>query len=133
MATIEERYLKDIAHIKDFLKAPDGDLQTITGVENAKQALIRRLVTQPGSLVHRPEYGVGLKDFQNAVNSLENQRRLAQRIREQFERDFRVEEFVGMKFTQDSVDPAKLTVFFKVKLQGFGEVTVEFQPFGEAV
>lgn len=133
MATIEEQYLTDIAHKKDFLVAADGDLQTITGVENAKQALIRRLMTQQGSLVHRPDYGVGIKDFQNAVNSIENQRRLALRIQEQFLRDFRVEEFIGMRVTQSQTVPSQVTIFFKVKLRGFGEVEVDFKPFGETV
>ena len=131
MATVDERYLTDLVHDKDLLVASDGDLQIITGVENAKMALIHRLITQPGSLVHRPEYGVGLKDFQNAPNSIENQRRLALRMQEQFLRDFRVEEFVGLKITQDATVPGKIIIFFKVKLRGFGEVEVNFVPFGE--
>ena len=133
MATIEEVYFTDIVHKKDLGRAADGDLDKITGVENAKLALMHRLVTQPGSLVHRPDYGVGVKDWQNAVLSIDNKRSLARRINEQFLRDPRVEEVTGVRITQDSSEPGRVTLFVKVKLRGFGEEQIEFKTFGETV
>ncbi len=133
MATAEEIYLKDIALITDMQRAPDGDLQSITGLRNLKEALYRRLVATPGTLIHRPDYGVGIKDYLNSVNSLNNQRSLALRVKEQFERDPRVEEVVSLRFEQDSVVPGKFTIFTKVKAVGLGEAELDFAVFGGTV
>lgn len=130
MALIEERYLKDIAHKKDLVRANNGDLDTIEGTRNLQQALLRRLITTPGSLVHRPEYGVGIKDFQNAPNNLDNQRALALRIKDQFERDFRVESVEGMRFNADDDFPDNVKIFIRIRALGLGEVELPFTPFG---
>lgn len=128
--TIEETYLRDLVHKKDLLADADGDLQDITGLNNLSQALYHRLVTQPGSLIHRPDYGVGIKSFLNSINSLDNQRRLANRIDEQFRRDFRVEEVSGVKFTVDDEYPDRIKVFVRIKAIGYDEVELKFTPFG---
>lgn len=130
MALIDENLLRDMAHNQDLLRAPDGDFDWVEGVANLKEALLRRLITQPGSLAHRPDYGVGIKDYQNAVANLDNQRSLAVRIKEQFERDFRVESVEGMRFQVDDDTPDKITIFIKVNIAGFGEVELPFVPFG---
>ena len=131
MALVDEALLTDIAHRKDLLLAPKGDVQTISGFENYRQALLRRLITTPETLVHRPTYGVGIKDFQNAPSSIANQRKLALRIKEQFEQDPRTLSVEGFKFDVDDNTPEKITIFVKVTAIGFGEVELPFQPFGE--
>ena len=134
MALLEEYYLKDIALKSDILKTPAGDLQTLTGTNNLHQALFRRLVTVPGTLVHRPNYGVGLKRFINAPNTIDNQRQIANLIKSQFERDFRVEEVTGVSFTLPDTQPDKLTISVRVKPSGFqDEVFLEFQPFNSII
>jgi len=133
VATIDEVLKTDIALIGDMQKAPDGDYQTISGLNNIRQALFRRLLASQGSLVHRPDYGVGIKDFLNAPSSLSNQRALALRVQEQFEQDSRVEEVVGLRFDQDDDVPEKFTIFVKVRVAGFGEPELSFQPFGGIV
>lgn len=133
MANVEEVYLTDVAHLGDLQVAPDGDLQMIRGRPNVKEALFRRLMTQRGALAHRPNYGIGVKDFLNAPNSIANQRTLALRIKEQFELDPRVEEMVGMKVTSDDSNPEKVTIYVRVKLVGLEEQTINFVPFGESI
>lgn len=130
MGLVNEEFKRDIAHNKDLLLADNGDLQFVEGVENVRQALLRRLITTPGALVHRPDYGVGVKDFQNAPGTLDNQRDLALRIKEQFELDFRVEEVLGMRFDVQDDFPEKTTIFVKFNLVGFGEVELDLIPFG---
>lgn len=133
MALIDEVLKKDIALITDMQRAPDGDLQSITGLRNIKEALYRRLVATPGTLAHRPEYGVGVKQFLNSVNSLNNQRAFALKVKEQFEQDPRVDSVVGLRFEQDDVVPGKFTIFIKVKIAGFDEAALAFQVFGGTV
>jgi len=90
MAEIANSYLEDLKHDGDFSAKKNGDIRLISGLDNLKQALYHRLVTVPGALVHRPEYGVGIQNWQNDIASIERQRELAKRIKEQFELDERV-------------------------------------------
>lgn len=133
MALIDEILLKDIALIKDMQRAPDGDLQSITGLRNIRQALFRRLLVTPGTLVHRPDYGVGIKNFLNAPNSLDQQRKLALRVKEQFERDPRVDEVVSLSFDVDDIDPSKFTINVRVRVRGYDEAALSFGTFGGTV
>jgi len=135
LLSIEELYRRDLAHqtTQGLETTPDGDLATLTGLNNVRAALFRRLQVTPGSLVHRPDYGVGIKDFLNAVNSLDNRRALAIRITEQFTRDDRVDSVLGMDIRQDETVPGKVVLFVRVTLRGFGEETFRFVPFGETV
>lgn len=114
-------------------ESASGDLQEVSGLANIKQALFNRLVTYPGSLIHRPDYGVGIKDFQNAINNLGNQRNLALRIEEQFKRDIRVQDVLNIRFNVDDDKPDTLRVYVKVVLQGLGEQDLQFIPFGDEV
>lgn len=133
MALLDEFYLKDLAHTGDLLASPSGDLQAVNGVANMRQALFRRLLTVPGSLVHRPNYGVGIKNFTNAPNSFDNQRKIANRIKEQFEQDFRVAEVVGVEISNPPTFPERLTIRTRVRLEGVDEdVNLEFKTFQEA-
>lgn len=133
MADIEETFLKDISHKNDMAESATGDLQAVTGLNNIKQALFNRLITYPGSLIHRPDYGVGVKDFQNALNSIGNQRSLALRIEEQFKRDIRVQDVLNIRFETDNDRPDQIRVYVKVVLTGLGEQDLQFIPFGDEV
>lgn len=131
MADIEETFLTDIAFGSDMSPAANGDLQKISGIANIKQQLLHRLITQPGTLIHRPDYGVGIKDFQNSLNSISNQHALALRIEEQFRRDIRVNDVLNVSVDVPDDRPEKITVSIKVLLVGLGEVELAFTPFGE--
>lgn len=133
MATLLEVFKTDLAHKGDFLRSSTGDIDTISGLENLRNALFHRLVTTPGSLIHRPLYGCGVKDFQNAPNTLANQRKLAGRIGQQFPQDPRVEKVLSVSVTFNEVSPEKTVVAVRVKPQGYDEATLTFIPFGDTV
>jgi hypothetical protein len=131
MATITEAYLKDVAFDDDYSISETGDLATVEGLENVKQALFRRYVTTKGTLAHRPNYGAGLKEFQNSVATLKSKLEMTNRIEEQSLRDPRVEKVLGVGFESDDGTPEKTKIFVRIKLIGYGEVIFTYQPFGE--
>lgn len=131
MANIEETLGKDLAFKNDLVRSSTGDLDTIAGVANVKMALLHRLMTVPGSLIHRPLYGVGLKEYQNAPSSIAVLRSLAIRIQEQFEQDPRVEMVEGVRIEKSDERPDLTYVIIRVKIVGYGETEVKSIPFSE--
>lgn len=129
MATILEIYRKDLACNGDFVKTASGDLDAIQGVENVRQALFGRLVASKGSLIHRPDYGVGIKDFQNSISSIQKQMQLSNRIVEQFSRDPRVEKVLEVSINYKDRTPERVELNIKVRLVGYGDTTLSFLPF----
>lgn len=128
MATAEELFGIDIVFNSDFEQSSSGDLQTIFGEQNVKARLTRRTITQPGTLVHRPGFGVGLKRFLNSLNSLDNQRELANRIKVQWEQDESVDEVIGVKVEKTDDNPERLTISVRANLVGVGETTLRIIP-----
>lgn len=128
MSQINDSFFQDLEFKSDFKAAPNGDFQFIKGIENLKQALYHRLITVPGSLVHRPEYGVGVQLFQNDIGSLAKQRQLALIIKQQFEQDSRVSEVKTIKFNKD--EQGVFFIQYVAEAVGIGEITDAVQPFG---
>ena len=124
MATIEEYYLTDIAKREEL-----GDVETISGLENRKLALIRAAVTNKGSLVHRPDWGGNLKAYQNAPMTLSRRERMANQLAEQWRKDPFVKKVTGVQIEQNAVD--QITIIARVELIGFGETVVSFKNFNE--
>lgn len=131
MATIEEFLKTDISFKSDFVPTPSGDLDIIAGLDNLKEALFRRLLTTPGSLIHRPTYGVNIKKFQNSVSNLDGQRKLALAIQEQFKQDERVESVLGIQVKIDDKAPDRIEILVRVNVVGYGETSFGFIPFGD--
>jgi|GEM_PF-6186304 len=67
-----------------------GDLQLVTGEASVAQAMRRRTMTVPGSLVHRPDFGAGLPADIERSSSPGARAELAARIRLQANQDPRV-------------------------------------------
>jgi phage baseplate assembly protein W len=133
MASLNEVLGTDIVHKSDLLRSPLGDLDRISGLENMKMALFHRLVTSPGALAHRPNYGVGIKDYQNAPGSLSVYRRLAQRIQDQFVQDPRVQAVSGVRISTEDATPNLIQLIVRVKIVGYEETELKFTPFSEGV
>lgn len=131
MANLIDILKRDIAHVDDIELTATGDIDKIEGLENIKTAIFHRLVTQPGSLVHRPDYGVGIRSFQNSLSSLGKQRELAIRIAEQLPRDPRIVEVIGVRIIPDDAQPWMTKLLINVKIQGYDDQTLGFTPFGE--
>ena len=74
MATREENIKIDIKHDGgDFEANNTGDLARISGLDNLKQAIMHRLITVKGSLVHRPSYGVDIQEWQGQIPTIDKQ------------------------------------------------------------
>lgn len=129
--TVNDILLRDLKHLRD-LQDENGDLITIEGIENIRLALLHRLVTRPGTLIHRPEYGVGIQDFLNAPNTIDNQRTIATRIAENFARDPRVAEVSAVSVEPNS-NPELVRIIVKVRIIGRQEQSLEFIPFGQGI
>lgn len=120
----------DIAHSGgDYIKTPGGDLGTVSGLANYKLALFHRLMTVPGSLVHRPTYGVGATMYQNAPSSFAIQQKFAGVIEEQFAQDPRTEKVLAVSITSDDENPQLTLVKVSVKPIGYSEQQMIFTPF----
>ena len=132
MATVEQYIGTDILHIRDFRKTTvGGNIQTVSGLENLRQAVLRRLITTPGQLVHRPLYGAGLARFQNAPNTLDTRRTMSTIIEEQLLRDPRIESVTSVNFRYPDPKPESVEIAVTCEVKGYGELTVELRPFGE--
>lgn len=132
MANLSDILLTDLAHKKDLIPTAGGDLSTLSGLANLKDALYCRLITEPGSLVHRPLYGVGIKRYQNTLNRLSNQRKLASAIEDNFQRDDRVEKLLGVLVDYNELNPSLTILKVRVKPLGVDAVVITFTPFSEA-
>ena len=127
---IEEAFLTDLKHDGDFSSGNTGDINTVSGRDNLRQAILNRLVTVKGSLVHRPEYGIGLKLYQGVLSSLEKQRELALLIKSQLLEDTRIESVDGVKFEADGdYRTGTFIVTVKITAIGIGEIEEKISPF----
>jgi phage baseplate assembly protein W len=132
MSIADQLLLNDIEHLSDMTTINNG-FKTVSGLANLKLALLHRLVTRPGSLAHRPDYGVGISDFQNAVNTLDNQRLIATRIAENFRRDPRVQSVESVSIIPNA-DPSMVKIHVKVIAIGRQEaIEAVFVPFSEGI
>lgn len=133
MADLNETLLTDIAFTDDFKASPTGDLDVVSGMRNLQGALLRRLLTTPGSLVHRPAYGCGLAEFQNASMTLGTKRQLSLRIANQFPLDPRVDSVESVNIQTNDNEPDTMTITVKCKIVGVGSQEIVFTPFDGTV
>ena len=130
MANITEVMLTDIKHRKDYVRTSSGDRDFITGLDNYKEALFRRLITEPGSLIHRPTYGVGIKRYLGAVSTISKKQELANIIQEQFLQDPRTDEVLGILIKSEDSRPELTYIIVRVRPAGYDEIAIKFEPFG---
>lgn len=124
---MEDIFLRDFSRSEgDLSVSHSGDLETVTGLSNLKQALLHRFLTRPGTLIHRLDYGVGLQDFQGAVMSFERKRQLAVRIDEQARRDPRVVRVREVAIREMEDNTYGMIISVKLDAVGFGPVSFEF-------
>lgn len=58
-----------------------GDIVLVSGLENAERALMRRVLTESGGVLHQPSYGAGLTSFVSQPNSPTVRARIANTVR----------------------------------------------------
>jgi hypothetical protein len=84
---------------------PAGDWKVVAGRECLRQAIVRRIITDPGEWAQLPEYGVGARMFVKGRNTRAARDELAERIRAQLIQDPRIEsvETVDIEILADMV------------------------------
>lgn len=92
-----------------------GDLKTVRGVRNLKQALLMRLSTPLGGLLHHPLYGTELHDLLGVPNTYDNQQKIKIEIERTIRADKRVKDIVIDKFGLE-----KDTIKVEIKITAIG-------------
>jgi hypothetical protein len=98
--------LNDLLLDDDFTVSAQGDFALVEGVANVRQALLHRLLTTPGTVVHRPEYGVGIQG--------------------QFLNDSRVAEVKTIQIQDSPENPSSVTLLASVLIDGSGDAILQF-------
>lgn len=106
-----------------------GDLMSVSGLANYFQALFHRLVTIPGSLAHRPTYGVGVGQYQNGLSSFSKQQKLATIIVDQFKQDPRTGSINSVAIVANDTNPEMTKIKVSVVPVGYTEQQLTFSPF----
>lgn len=82
----------DILLIDDYRLSAIGDLQLIDKIQNIRESIYRRIITNPGELPHRPNYGVGIYRYMNKPSTAANRQELANAIKRNIIQDNRIKE-----------------------------------------
>lgn len=122
MSEIDKSYKIDKLHDKDYYATASGDFVQVSGIDNVKQRLMHRLMTRKGSLIHRPDFGVGIKDYKNAPLTLSVQQSLALRIKQQMLLDPVVTEVTRVSVKKDG-DSIFITA--SMTIEGHGTLLIE--------
>lgn len=69
---------------------PDGDWLMVEGIAALRQAIIRRIITNPGEWQTSPDYGVGARNYVKERNTRASREALSNRIKDQLSQDPRV-------------------------------------------
>jgi phage baseplate assembly protein W len=119
----------DIAHIGDLQRTASGDLGTYDGLVNITNAIFHRLMTVPGTLIHRPTYGVGLPQYQNAITSFSMQQKLAKLIAEQVALDPRIQSVTNVSIQSTDGFPEQTIIKVFAVVIGYNEQVMTYAPF----
>lgn len=120
--------LRDILYQRDLVISATGDLVQADYQTTVKQRVYARLITEPASLAHRPDFGVGIKSYQGRVASLGVQMELAKKIEEQISLDEDIESVDSVSFKD--AGQGRFDINLKYRIKG-GKLTTEtFNPFG---
>lgn len=107
------------------VRSNDADLEVTAGGDWAvvgdraalRQALIRRIITNPGEWQTLPEYGVGARLFLKTRSTLSARQALESRIRDQLTQDARVRTVQQVTVTELTDGPG-LEIFVRVLPRG---------------
>lgn len=121
---------KSIAHKGDLVRTQTGDIGTIAGLPNYRNAIYHRLITVPGSLAHRPGYGAGIKQYQNAPCSFALQQEMATKIKEQIKQDPRTKKIQSVSMNNTDTFSEQTVINILVVPVGYTDaIKMTFTPF----
>jgi phage baseplate assembly protein W len=78
-----------------------GDWQTVEAEENLRRAILRRMLTAPGTYRAKPNYGVGVDTYVKKPYTRAVQDELTSRIRSQVAQDRRIDKVLEVTVTQE--------------------------------
>jgi phage baseplate assembly protein W len=135
MSNITEALKTDIALVNgDLVLSSGGDLALISGIANLKAALFHRLVTVPGTLVHKPTYGVGITQYENSCSSFSVQQKLATLIQEQFALDPRVQSVDTVSISSEDGTPQMTVIKVFITPIGYSDgIPLTYTPFSAGI
>lgn len=125
----------DLLFNRNLVVSAKGDYTEVTGEENLRRAILRRLAVVPGTYKYRPTYGVGLYSFvkKRMTKSLLDQ--LSHRITDQLSQDRRIDKVLSATVTRETFSDQNgnpvpgLSVVVVVQAKG---KQLRFQPFNFA-
>jgi phage baseplate assembly protein W len=71
-------------------KTATGDLRLISGYANLRQAVIRRAMAVPGSMIHRPDYGGGMPLYIEQAGTPGGRSRMSNALKQNAQEDERI-------------------------------------------
>lgn len=98
----EEKKERDVFGVDIFFDGntsvqPNGDYLEITGFENLRRSILRRLATSPGEYKVNPSYGVGIQKFVKKRITQSTIDQLKHRIRDNLARERRIDKIVSIE------------------------------------
>lgn len=90
----ERQFGTDIKFENDYDITSAGDYLLLSGLENLRAAVYRRLLTNPGEYKLVPDYGVGMKRWVKKPDTSANRAEMKTIIEQQLLRDPRIQEIV---------------------------------------
>lgn len=115
--TLALRYGIDCSFYQgDLIATGAGDFMLTEGVEGIRQVIARSLITSPGELFWRPNYGIGVEEFLNAPMSAATVSEIKSRIRHSLEDQDDVEEILAVDVSM--YDDGRIEIDLTVRLAG---------------
>lgn len=99
----------------DYVITDAGDWKVASGLVALRQAIIRRIITDPGEWQTLPNYGVGARMFVKAKNTRSARDELAQRIRGQLLQDDRI---AAVNSVEVEINPTSVRIAVTITPKG---------------
>jgi phage baseplate assembly protein W len=93
---------RDVYSSADRLVTGSGGYALAEGLANLRLALWRLLITAPGELYHRPDYGIGIRRHLNQPMGAARMRELRTEIIAQVAKDPRISKVVNVSLSLDA-------------------------------
>lgn len=120
-------YGTDLMFTDDLLVTSKGDYQEVSGSDNLRRAIMRRLSVAPGEYRLNPNYGVGVGRFVKKLNTKANLDELRHLITDNLSRERRIDKVLEVSVTDTFFgDEPGIVVVVRVQAAGRKQ---QFQPF----
>lgn len=106
---------RDIQFENDYSVDNKGDYTLLVGLPALRQAILARLMVNPGEFKTRPSYGAGVRQFVKKPKTTTNLSRLRERIETQLSRESRIEEIIEVALESNE---STITVGVAVRTSG---------------